>query len=102
QPDRRLVLGGGEGGHGVLDEDEVVAEVGGGPGGGLDAEVGGDAAEHQGGDAAFAQPLVQAGALEGADGPLDHLQVAGPSQAGHEPAAGRLFGDRGAFDPGED
>lgn len=96
------MLVGGERGHGVLGEDEVVAEVGGGAGGGLDAEVGGDAAEDQGGGAVRGQQLVESGVVEAADGALDDDGLAVPDEVGDEFAAGRLGVDVRPLDPDVD
>ena len=96
------MLVGGEGGHGVLGEDEVVAEVAGGAGGGLDAEVGGDAAEDEGRGAGRGEQFVESGVVESADGALDDDGVAVLDEVGDELAAGRLGGDVRAFDPDVD
>src|SRR6478752_2101071 len=54
------VVGGGVGGAaGVGDDDGAVAQVGGLAGGAFDREVGGDAGEQEGVDAAATQQLVQ-------------------------------------------
>ena len=46
-------------GHGVFDEDEFIASIECGTGGGFDAEVGGHSTEEDGADAAAAQLLVE-------------------------------------------
>lgn len=97
-----MVLFGGQGGHGVFDEDEVVVEVGGDSGGGFDAHVGGDAGEDQAVDASGLELFVQVGSREGTHGALDDHQVAVLDDARDEVAAGRLLGYVRPLDPDAD
>ena len=63
-------------GHRVCGEHDVVAVVVGGACGGFDAGAGGDAGQHDLGDAEVAQQGVQAGVVEGAAAPLGDQVVA--------------------------
>ena len=63
-------------GHRVRGKHDVVAVVVGGACGGLDAGTGGDAGEHDLGDAEVAQQGVEAGVVEGAAAPLGDQVVA--------------------------
>lgn len=92
QRHRRLVLGRRQPRHRVVREDQPVAEVGGGPRGGLHAHVRGDPGEHQGVDAALPQARVQLGALESPDRALDQQRVRDRGDLRYQIAAGWLLG----------
>src|SRR5207248_1907102 len=85
---RRLV----EVGDRVGGDRDVIAVFMGGAGGGLDADAGGDARQHDLGDTAAAQLQIQAGAVEGAPVLLADGDVGGlPVEFGDElgPVGGR-------------
>ena len=71
------------GGGAVAEEHDAEVVLGGLPGGGLAADVGGDPADDDGVDAAFAQWLGEIGAVEGAVAGLVEDEVVGAtSRAG--------------------
>ncbi len=96
---------GGHAGHGIFDEDDLVAAVEGCAGGGFDAEVGGDAAEEDGVDAAAAELLIEVGGVEGSPLPLGDEEIAGlktgfGGDVGGVGRRGGALGSRGGLSAG--